>query len=97
MSGIVRIITDMPRISLPKARQAIGWSRNTLARQSGEKLSAIFDIETERSRHPQYRRVIRIFRALKCGGLPERISIDDIFPVADPPACQRLSDREKAS
>jgi predicted transcriptional regulator len=91
------MIADMPRMSLPKARRTIGWSRKTLAEESGEKLSAIFDIETKRSRNPQYRRVIRIFRAMKCGGLSERIGIDDIFPVADPPACQRLHDEEKAS
>lgn len=91
----------MPRLTLQAAREHLEWSQSKLAAEAGEKVSAIYDIEAARSKHPSYVRVVRIFRALRCGGLPQRITIDHIFPVADPPAClkgrngdrRRMSDR----
>lgn len=76
------------RLTLQAARERVGWNRSQLAREAGEKRSAICDIELERSKEPAYTRVVRIFRALRCGGLPDRITIDHIFPV-DPPPCEK--------
>ena len=78
----------MSRITLTEARAQLGWSQSRLARESGENVSAIFDIEAERSKHPSFVRVVRIYKALRCGGLNQRIHIEDIFPVPDPPACR---------
>lgn len=77
----------MARHPLTKARKLLKWSQPELAANAGEKTSLIFDIENGRSRHTAYPRVVRILRALKCGGLPEQVA-DGIFPVSDPPICK---------
>ncbi len=79
-------------MSLKRARRTLNWTQPRLATEAGEKISAIFDIEAKRSKDPAYTRVVRIFRALRCGGLNPDISIDDIFPVPDPPACLKGPD-----
>lgn len=76
-------------MSLERARKSIGWDLQRLAREAGEKHTTIWDIEAKRTRNATYPRVVRIFRALRCGGLKPSIGIDDIFPVPDPPACSK--------
>lgn len=83
----------MPKLTLREARERIGWNQPKLAAAAGEKQSAISDIENGRSLHPAYTRVVRIFRAMRCGGLSPKIDIDDIFPVSDPPACKGKNGR----
>ena len=79
------MITDMPRLTLKHSRERLAWTQKRLAAESGEKQSAIFDIETGRSKDPAFTRAMRIVKAMKCAGL--KIDAEDIFPVPDPPAC----------
>jgi transcriptional regulator with XRE-family HTH domain len=77
----------MAKHPLAKARKLLKWSQPELAAHAGENTSLIFDIENRRSRHTAYPRVVRILRALTCGGLPEQVAAS-IFPVEDPPICK---------
>lgn len=75
-------------MTLETARQMLGWSQVRLAKEAGERTSAIFDLEAGRSKKPSYILVMRIFKALQRGGL-RGVKVEDIFPVPDPPKPSR--------
>lgn len=78
----------MSRMSLEDARKLLGWSQVRLAKEAGERTSAVFDLESGRNKRPAYILVMNIFRALQRGGL-KGVSVEDIFPLPDPPTATK--------
>lgn len=72
----------MAQMSLVKARELIGWTQSRLARESGESVSTIRDLEIGDIKRPSYEVVMRVIGALRNGGLTG-INPEDIFPVPD--------------
>lgn len=70
----------MAQMTLVKARELIGWTQSRLARESGESVSTIRDLEIGEIKRPSYEVVMRVIAALRRGGL-SRIAPEDIFPV----------------
>lgn len=70
----------MPKLTLREARGLLGITQQQLADRAGQKRSVVDDIETGRTKRPNYVTVINIFRALQQSGL-NGIAIDDVFPV----------------
>lgn len=70
-------------MTLTQARQLLGWNQTRLAKEAGEKISAIFDLESGRNLRPAYVLVMHIFHALQRGGL-RGVAVEDIFPVPEP-------------
>lgn len=74
----------MPELTLEQARQLLGWTQTRLAREAGEEISTVNDIERGRNKRPAYVVVMRIVQALQRGGLPG-VKAEDIFPVPQLP------------
>lgn len=70
-------------MTLTQARQLLGWNQTRLAKEAGEKISAIFDLESGRNLRPAYVLVMHIFHALQRGGL-RGVAVEEIFPVPEP-------------
>ena len=73
-------ICAVPEMTLEQARKLLGWTQTRLAREAGEPISTVSDIETGRNSRPAYVVVMRIVKALQRGGL-NGITPEDIFPV----------------
>lgn len=67
-------------MTLEQARKLLGWTQTRLAREAGEPISTVSDIETGRNARPAYVVVMHIIRALQRGGL-QGVKAEDIFPV----------------
>lgn len=78
--GYIRLITDVPVITLTQARELLGWSQAKLADAAGEKVANIFDLENGRNRRPSFALVMRVVAALQRGGLTG-IKPEDLFQV----------------
>lgn len=73
---------SQPRSALVQARELLGWSQSELARRAGINLSNLRDLESGRNNRPAHELVIKVYRALKAGGL-RGLTVDQLFPVAD--------------
>jgi transcriptional regulator with XRE-family HTH domain len=69
-------------MTLGDARKLLGWTQTRLAREAGESISTISDLENGRNKKPSYVVVTHIVRALQRGGL-QGVAADDIFPVTE--------------
>lgn len=67
-------------MTLEQARKLLGWTQTRLAREAGEHISTISDIETGRNARPAYVVVMRIVKAVQRGGL-QGVTPEDLFPV----------------
>lgn len=68
----------MPKMTLGQARELLGWNRSELARQSGQHVSNIQDIEDGSNKNPSFVTVMQIVSALREGGL-KNLQPEDIF------------------
>lgn len=70
----------MSQMTVVQARELVGWTQSELARQAGESVSNIRDLETGENRNPSWQLVGRVVIALQKGGL-KKLDPFSLFPV----------------
>lgn len=72
----------MAQIPLEQARELVGWTQSRLAREAGEHVSNIRDLENGVNSNPNYALVMRVTTALRRAGLTA-LNPEDMFPVTE--------------
>lgn len=75
-------MSQVTQLTLVEARERLGWTQSELARQAGESVSNIRDLENGENGNPSWGLVSRVVSALQKGGL-KKLRPENIFPVVE--------------